>query len=155
MSRNTLVIDPRMNSGASANSTEALVLSTRVAFLRKSYTLSYKGCYPNPARNMPYEFDECFSMRKMEFAMTRLFLHSSIRITDNLVSETSTARVATLRESTRFVASRTPAHNLTRERVIELLMSLLTFLTYIVKEKCCQGKKEHAYIPNLKNRVLA
>ena len=73
MSRNTLVIDPRMNSGASANSTEALVLSTRVAFLRKSYTLSYKGCYPNPAQNMPYEFDECFSMRKMEFAMTRLF----------------------------------------------------------------------------------
>ncbi len=59
-------------------------------------------------------------MRKMEFAMTRLFLHSSIRIADNLVSETSTARVATLREFTRFIASRGHAHNLTRDRVIEL-----------------------------------
>ena len=59
-------------------------------------------------------------MRKMEFAMTRLFLHSSIRIADNLVSETSTA-VATLREFTRFIASRGHAHNLTRDRVIELL----------------------------------
>ena len=88
-------------------------------------------------------------MRKVEFAMTRLFLHSSVRIADNLVSETSTARVATLRESTRFIASRTHAHNLTRERVIELLMNFLTFLAYVVKEK------EHAYIPNLKNWILA
>ena len=79
--------------------------------------LSCESLTPSPTRvatptphEVPNRFERAFVSG---FAMTRLSHYTQVFPISNLVSKTSTARVATLREFTRYVASRRLAHNLT------------------------------------------
>ena len=66
---------------------------------------------PQPHTEVPNRFESAFVLG---FAMTRLSHYTQVcPISVCLVSKTSTARVVTLREFTRYTAPRRLAHNLT------------------------------------------
>ena len=110
-----------------------IVGSTRVACYCKSNTLSSRGQCPDLSPEGDFVYLRVLVLGCTVKCLSHYTQVSCQRLSG--VQRTFTACVAALRESTRYVASRTHAHNPTHESVIKLLMYILTYLTNSFKKK--------------------